>query len=293
MTPLPHQLRARALRAFSLPELLIATIIMAAVGGAAYFVLNTGLVLYSKNVALNQTHRDGRQAFEKLCGQLHDACGTPDLVDANGATVSGIGPAAGVRLTMRNQSGWYILPSSVLASSSDVPIQVLSGQQAPKRTDLIVVPNLGFQGEVLKVTGLGASTVVTLTTTAGACLPRTISTGNAITAVASPNEVRALVLNRSTHIAVGFNLRSYPAAMSVSVDGINTFNATTSYRVTTNLLPRSVANTPFSFADTTRQFLGVDLRVESTAYRRTNSAEYISASLFRTSIGCRSTGILR
>lgn len=290
MTPLSFHFRSR--RAFSLAEMLIGMIIMSVVAGMAYLVLNTGLVLYAKNFALNHTHREGRQVFEKICAQIHDAATTPDLLDANGEIVSGTGPAAGVRFTMRNASGWYVLPSNVLATSTTVPIHVAGGQQAPKRTDLIVIPNLGFQGEVLSVSGTGTSTVVTLTTTAGNCLLRPISSGNAITTAASPNQTRALILNRIAYIAVGANLRYYPTAMRVSLDGTNTFNSEANFSSATGLLPSGVTNTPFAFTDSTMQFLNIDLRVESKVYRA-NTAQYVSATLFRTSIGCRSTGILR
>ena len=292
MTPLSLHFRSRAQRAFSLAEMMIGMIIMSVVAGMAYLVLNTGLVLYAKNFALNHTHREGRQVFEKVCAQIHDAVATPDLLDANGETVSGTGPAAGVRFTMRNPSGWYVLPSNVLATSSTVPIQVLGAQQAPKRTDLVVIPSLGFQGEVLSVSGTGASTVVTLTTTTGNCLLRPVSSGNAITSAASPNQASALILNRIAYIAVGSNLRYYPTAMRVSVDGTNTFNSDTNFSSATGLLPGGVTNTPFAFTDSTMQFLNIDIRVESKVYRA-NTAQYVSAALFRTSIGCRSTGILR
>ncbi len=292
MTPLSLRLELRSRRAFSLAEMLIGMIIMSVVAGMAYLVLNTGLVLYAKNFALNHTHREGRQVFEKICSKIHDTSCSPDLVDANGEILSGTGPAAGVRLTLRNPSGWYVLPSNVLATSTTVSINMLNGQQAPKRTDLVVVPSLGFQGEVLSVTGTGSSTVVKLTTAAGNCLLRPIASGNAITTAASPNETRALILNRIAYVAVGSDLRYYPMAMRVSVDGTNTFNAATSYNADTKILPAGVTNTPFSYSDSTCQFLNVDLRVESKVYRA-NTAQYVTAALFRTSIGCRSTGILR
>ncbi len=292
MTPHSLHFRSRARRAFSLTELLIGMIVMSVVAGMAYLVLNTGLVLYAKNFALNHTHREARQVFEKICTQIHDSASTPDLLDTNGETVSGTGPVAGVRLTLRNVSGWYILPSNVLATAITVPIQVLGAQQAPKRTDLVVIPNLGFQGEVLSVSGTGASTVVTLTTTAGNCLLRPLLSGNAITTAASPNQTRAFILNRIAYIAIGTNLRYYPTAMRVSVDGTNTFNSGDNYSAATNLLPSGVTNTPFSFTDSTMQFLNIDLRVESKVFRA-NTAQYVSSALFRTSIGCRSTGILR
>ena len=81
---------------FTLVELMIAAMAIALVGGIAYAVLNSGLILFSKNTAINVAHQQARVAVLQIEADLHSAISLPKLVDVNRVDIAGTGPAAGI-----------------------------------------------------------------------------------------------------------------------------------------------------------------------------------------------------
>jgi hypothetical protein len=82
--------------AFTLVELMVVCAIAMLLGGVAYIILNSGLVLFSKNTSMNVAHQEARMAMMQLERELHRAVSPTQLIDQDGAPVSGNGPAAGI-----------------------------------------------------------------------------------------------------------------------------------------------------------------------------------------------------
>jgi len=62
MTPIPPN----RTRGFTLPEVMVATGIMTIVGLMIFLVLNSGMVLYAKNTAVNTAHQQARAGVERI-----------------------------------------------------------------------------------------------------------------------------------------------------------------------------------------------------------------------------------
>jgi prepilin-type N-terminal cleavage/methylation domain-containing protein len=82
--------------AFTLVELMVATVLLALVGGIAYIVLNAGLVLFATNTSMNVSHQEARMAMIQMEQELHLAVSPTKLIDEDGNPVAGNGPAAGI-----------------------------------------------------------------------------------------------------------------------------------------------------------------------------------------------------
>ena len=81
---------------FALIEIMVSTTIMMISGGIVFIILNTGMILFAKNTAINLAHQQARIAVIQMEQDLHSSVSIPQLVDANKAAVAGNGPAAGI-----------------------------------------------------------------------------------------------------------------------------------------------------------------------------------------------------
>src|SRR6476620_1836470 len=86
----------KKLRAFTLIEALIATAIMAIVGGILFTTLWQGTILFAKNTAINVAHQQARIAVIQIEKDLHSCVSVPQLIDSNRQPIGGNGPAAGI-----------------------------------------------------------------------------------------------------------------------------------------------------------------------------------------------------
>lgn len=66
-------------RAFTLVELMIGVAVFAVVGGMLYFILNLGLVLFSKNISVNQIHATARTSVDQLGLDLFNSIDDPTM----------------------------------------------------------------------------------------------------------------------------------------------------------------------------------------------------------------------
>ena len=92
----------RSPNGFTLPEILVTMGIMTIVGLMIFLVLNSGMVLYAKNTAVNSAHQQARSGVDQMLTNIHSSVSIPQLVDANlqpVASLDGNGqpiPAAGI-----------------------------------------------------------------------------------------------------------------------------------------------------------------------------------------------------
>lgn len=76
-------LRRQHESAFTFAEVAIATAVFAILGMVFFHVLQTGLVLFSKNVAVNVAHQEARDGINRLTRDIHAAVSVPQLRDLN------------------------------------------------------------------------------------------------------------------------------------------------------------------------------------------------------------------
>lgn len=132
---------------FTLIELMIAAMCIALIGGIAYAVLNTGLILFTKNTAINVAHQQARVAVLQIEADLHSAISLPKIVDINRADVAGTGPAAGISFQLfagpqPESPGAPVGPFKVAANAAagQNQVKVALGNYAAKSGQRLIIP---------------------------------------------------------------------------------------------------------------------------------------------------------
>ena len=64
---------------FTAAEMVVSTMVMAILGIVFLNVLNSGMILYAKNTAVNTAHEEGRQGVNRFTRDLHAAVSVPQL----------------------------------------------------------------------------------------------------------------------------------------------------------------------------------------------------------------------
>lgn len=124
-------------RGFTLIELMIAAMSVALIGGIAYTVLNSGLILFSKNTAINVAHQQARVAVLQIEADLHSAISLPKLVDINRADVAGTGPAAGISFQLFAAGPFKVAAN---AAPGQNVIRVALGSYSAKSGQRLIIP---------------------------------------------------------------------------------------------------------------------------------------------------------
>jgi hypothetical protein len=282
--------RHRSGAGFTLAELIVATGVLTVLGGIAYIILNTGLILFAKNYGLNQTHHDGVYGVEKTLTMLQSAVEAPQLVDNTGAVVAGNGPSAG--LLFRRPASYLPYQVNGNVNATDVAFTLskqISSQPAPKAGDTIQISELGFKAQVVSVSSAGTNTTVNFASTVGTYFTTPITSGTAI-----PGNSRAFLISQSALISVGSDLRFYSDANNAQLSvNPSAFNNSSNFSVISHLTPLSGSSEslPFEYTDTTRRLVDVTLRVQSRDYSNRGFNSLNTFLNMRTSIAYRSAAL--
>jgi Tfp pilus assembly protein PilE len=70
-------------RGFTSAEMVVSAMVMAILGIVFLNVLNSGMILYAKNTAVNSAHEEGRQGMNRFVRDLHAAVSVPQLRNNN------------------------------------------------------------------------------------------------------------------------------------------------------------------------------------------------------------------
>ena len=168
------------------------------VGIALCSLLNVSLVLGAKNVAMNTAHQQARTAMMQMLGDLHSAVSLPYLVDTNGNTVSGAGPAAGIAF-QELSSGPHKISADATTSQNQVSLTLTPvGGSIPSVSvgQRLIVPTHQIEDDITAVSGTGSHITVTLAHT----LPVAISGTSTYTIV-------ALITDRCAYTVANGNLQ--------------------------------------------------------------------------------------
>ena len=80
-----HRTLSRA--GFTAAEMIVAVGVLGLLGSVFFTVLNSGMVLFAKNTAVNAAHAEGRDGINRLTRDIHASISVPELRDTNFASV--------------------------------------------------------------------------------------------------------------------------------------------------------------------------------------------------------------
>jgi hypothetical protein len=123
-------------------ELMISSAIVIMTGGIIYYILNTGLILFAKNTAINLAHQQARVAVLQMEQDLHASVSIPRLVDASKNPVAGNGPAAGVSFQLYAKGPLQVAPTAqgVYYAAGQNQVKVRVNGYVPKVGQRLCIP---------------------------------------------------------------------------------------------------------------------------------------------------------
>jgi hypothetical protein len=137
-------------RAAILIELMISTTIVLLTGSIIFTILNTGMVLFAKNTAINMAHQQARIAVLQMEQDLHSAISIPQLVDASKNTVTGNVSAAGISFQLYAKGPLQVATSANMGQNQ---INIRVNGYTPKVGQRLCIPTHQIE---LDITGVGA-----------------------------------------------------------------------------------------------------------------------------------------
>lgn len=152
---------------FTVGEMMVAVAAATLLGLIFFQVLNSGIILFAKNTAVNASHEESRQGLNRLTRDIHAAISVPELRDApasftgtwvaavhDSEPVSGVPPtAAGV--SFQNLAGgpnyvWKDQSNPDLIMIRDDPDVAVEGMR-------LIIPFYGLEADMTHVTAKGSN----------------------------------------------------------------------------------------------------------------------------------------
>jgi hypothetical protein len=152
---------------FTVMEMTIASAGLAIMGMMAYLVLNSGTLLYARNISTNHINTELRLSLDRICSELGQADGLPELVTADGSVCSS-GSASGIRFD-KYLGGPYLVnhPGGLGLQEGAASLQL------QRSTHPLASPPVPLAGDVILVQGEpGLRAVV------GSCTSGTVAAGS-------------------------------------------------------------------------------------------------------------------
>jgi hypothetical protein len=149
-------------KAYTLIEAAISSSVFSVVGLTLCSLVNTTTILGAKNTALNTAHQQARTAMVQMLQDLHSSISLPSLVDANGAQVSGAGPAAGIAFQQWS-SGPHKIQSDATTGQNQITVSLTpGGGPTPIVGQRLIIPTHQIEDDITAVSGAGANFTITL-----------------------------------------------------------------------------------------------------------------------------------
>ena len=169
---------------FTLAEIMVSVLCFALAGGIVFMLLNSGMILYAKNMSVNTAHQDTRRSINRLLRDIHASVSVPQLINgfnADGSLQvhSGNTSAAGVAFQLVSQGPNYVWQDPNSASL----IMIYDGGSKPTSGQRLIIPLFGIEADITKSTASGTSnhTNLFLTDAAGQVVDQTTTRGNSPT----------------------------------------------------------------------------------------------------------------
>jgi prepilin-type N-terminal cleavage/methylation domain-containing protein len=266
----------RSPKGFTLPEILITMGIMAIVGLMIFLVLNSGMVLYAKNTAVNSAHQQARSGVDQMLTNIHGSVSIPYVVDTSlqaVASIDGNGqpiPAAGISFQTFS-AGPFPVAASVAATATSVVLYCPS--YVPPASARLNIPSHNIEYDVTSTAVVGANRQFNLATPAGGIGTAIGISGSGIEGQAGVTYIiTAFLTARRSYAVVGSELRYFPTNDPASYKVISR-NITSPTPFTIPLLPggaqdnRFVAAANLSAAEpnfANRGYAAVNMFINST-----------------------------
>lgn len=197
--------------AFTLAEILVTIGITTLVGGMVFLILNSGMILYAKNTAVNSAHQQARSGVDQMLTTLHNSVSIPQLtdsslqpvaeLDANGQPV----PATGISFQTFD-NGPY--PVVLDANAGDTSLVLYCPGYNPPANARLNIPSHNIELDVVSSTGVAgfrrfnfASPIPTAVDVDASGIEGQIGVNYVIT---------AFFTRRLSYSVVGTELRYYP-----------------------------------------------------------------------------------
>jgi hypothetical protein len=271
--------RSSSIAGFTIAEMSVATAVTLLVGLAVFAVANAGMILYSKNTAINLAHDQARIAVNRLVKDIHGAASIPQLghIDSrqfgtwsaptgswavNGSNVTfvadtGTGPSTGVGFQIMGGPGCPSGGPFVITNDPGNPLLIMidSGNgNTPQPGMRLIFPYFNEEDDITKVTSNGANHFNVWT--ANALENKYSSKAGSYNICYYTSRVAYVVENGELHL---YSSAPPPAGVSWPV---------TLARNIVNPSNRTLPATPFT--QTTTQYLGVNLATEDNHYTNRN-----------------------
>lgn len=165
--------RQNTIGGFSLPEMSVAIGVLGLLGIVFFQVLNSGIILFAKNTAVNAAHNEARDGIQRLTRDIHAAVSVPQLRDSNysssmnvtntfdvisGAPVNGVARmAAGISF-----QNIYSGPTNIYKDPGTPTLIQIQSDSEPIRDGMrLVIPAWGLEDDIYKHQPLQAQNAFT------------------------------------------------------------------------------------------------------------------------------------
>lgn len=260
-----HRLRQRAA---ALIELMISTAIMGITGGIIYYILNTGMILFAKNTAINIAHQEARVAVLQMEQDLHSAISIPTLTDASKTAVAGVGPAAGISFQLFGGGPFKVTSSTTgyLTGQNQITINVTQADGSnytPVVGQRLIIPTHQIELDITAVSSGSSDRTLTLASN----LPVAVYTKLGQSPNVQDVNVVCFITDRVYYVVSGSQLLYYGRKSSTAKVMANDLTTAT---------PFSIPATPLG-APYNRFVAAINL---STADTSTSNRKFRAANMF-------------
>jgi hypothetical protein len=144
---------------FTLAETMVSLACFAGAAGIIVLLLNTGMVLYAKNMSVNTAHEDTRRSINRIVRDLHAAVSVPQLIDGFNADgtlqvhTSNTTSAPGVAFQLVANGPNYIWKDPTAANQ----IMIYDNGTLPTGGQRLIIPLWGIEANISKSVGAGTS----------------------------------------------------------------------------------------------------------------------------------------
>jgi hypothetical protein len=251
-------------RGSALVEVLISTTVMAMVSSIIFTILNSGMILFAKNTAVNMAHQQARVAVLTIEEDLHSAVSIPQLADANKAAVTGNGPAAGISFQVF-ASGPHQVVSTAASGQNQITIRCPG--ITPKVGQRFCLPLHQVELDITAVGAASGTGGANRTLTLASNLPRPIDTTLDNAGTATAVVVTGFLTDKYIYVVQNGELRYYKPGDTAGKILATDITAPT---------PFSIPATPLG-APYNRFVAAINL---STADHTTNNRGFKAANMF-------------
>jgi hypothetical protein len=151
--------RINTAKGTTLVEIAVAVSVLGLLGLVFFQVLNSGLILYAKNTAVNTAHEEAREGINRLTRDIHASISVPQLRNASfnvvsSAPVGGVPPTAAAVSFQNIASG----PNFVWKDpTSPGLIMIKDNGVKPKPGMRLIIPFWGLEEDITKITAAGTT----------------------------------------------------------------------------------------------------------------------------------------